>query len=317
MFKQLKKRWDVSGGQLFIILCVFAITGTTTAWLTKVVTHWVGFTPQTSWSWKLLLRVGMLVIGYQLILLTVAFIFGQFAFFWKFEKKMLRWFMGKRSAVSDQLSAVSHQHTITSVKISIPQMSNLKSIHLAIFASGAGSNAQKIIDHFRHHTYIKVSLIVSNKPGAGVLQIASKEQIETLVIEKEQFFRGNAYVDELKAAHIDWVILAGFLWKVPASLIQAYPDKIINIHPALLPKYGGKGMYGHFVHEAVIAAREKESGITIHYVDEHFDHGKTIFQAICSIDETDTPLTVAGKVQVLEHAHYPAVIEKLVTENQA
>lgn len=329
MLKRLQQKWNVKGGQLFIILCVFAITGTTTAWLTKVIIGWVGFTEQTYWLWKLLLRLGMLVIGYQLILLSVAFLLGQFAFFWKFEQRMLSWLTGKRlvgkqSAVSIQPlessnrhSAISQQDTITTAKISNLQMSNLKSVHLAIFASGTGSNAQKIIDSFRNHPLIKVSLVVSNKPDAGVLQIAQKEQINTLIINKEQFFRGNAYADELKAAQIDWVILAGFLWKVPIALIQAFPDRIINIHPALLPKYGGKGMYGHFVHEAVLAAGEKESGITIHYVDEHFDHGNTIFQAVCVLDENDTPLTIAKKVQVLEHAHYPEVIERLVTASQA
>lgn len=184
--------------------------------------------------------------------------------------------------------------------------------NLAIFASGAGSNAQKIIDHFRDHPQIHISLIVTNKPGAGVLQIATTEQIKTIVIDKEKFFRGDGYVPELKAAGIDWVILAGFLWKIPETLINAFPNKIVNIHPALLPKYGGKGMYGHFVHEAVIAAGEQESGITIHFVDEHFDHGKHIFQATCPIDSSDTPETLAKKVQVLEHLHFPQVIEQLL-----
>ncbi len=184
--------------------------------------------------------------------------------------------------------------------------------NLAIFASGTGSNAQKIIDRFRDHPHIHVSLIVSNKPQAGVLEIAGREKIETLLIDKEKFFRGNGYADELKAAGINWIILAGFLWKIPEKLIAAFPDRIINIHPALLPKYGGKGMYGHFVHEAVIAAGEKESGITIHFVDEHFDHGAPIFQEKCSIDETDTPATLAAKVQALEHRHFPEVVEKLV-----
>lgn len=184
--------------------------------------------------------------------------------------------------------------------------------NLAIFASGTGSNAQKIIDRFRNHPHIHISLIVSNKPQAGVLQIAEKEKIDTLIINKEQFFRGDGYVAELKTAGIDWIILAGFLWKIPEQLIAAFPNRIINIHPALLPKYGGKGMYGHFVHEAVIAAGEKESGITIHFVDEHFDHGTHIFQERCGIDATDTPETLAGKIQVLEHRYFPKVIEKLV-----
>lgn len=185
---------------------------------------------------------------------------------------------------------------------------------IAIFASGAGSNAQKIIDHFRNHPSIRVSLIVCNKPGAGVLSIAEKEGIPYILIEKENFFRGNAYVEELKEAGINFIVLAGFLWKIPTKLIEAFPHRIINIHPALLPKYGGKGMYGAFVHEAVIAAGDKESGITVHYVDEEYDHGNTILQVSCVIDEHDTAASVAEKVHALEHAHFPKIIEKVIAK---
>ncbi len=188
-------------------------------------------------------------------------------------------------------------------------------VHIAIFASGTGSNALKIIDHFRNHSSISIALVASNKPGAGVLDIAERKNIPSLIIEKERFFRGDGYVSELKRRNIQWIILAGFLWKIPTSLIQAFPGKIINIHPALLPKYGGKGMYGHFVHEAVIEAKEKESGITIHYVDEEFDHGKHILQLTCPVEDTDTPETLAKKIQVLEHKHYPEVIARLINEN--
>ena len=152
---------------------------------------------------------------------------------------------------------------------------------IAIFASGAGSNARKIIEHFSQHPKIRVDLIVCNKPTAGVLNIADEHGIPTLILDKEQFFRGNAYVDEFKVDDIEFIVLAGFLWKVPDALVHAYPGKIVNIHPALLPKYGGKGMYGNFVHEAVIANKENESGISIHLVDEVYDHGKIIFQATC------------------------------------
>lgn len=181
---------------------------------------------------------------------------------------------------------------------------------IAIFASGAGSNAGRIIDHFRHHSSISVSLIVCNKPGAGVLTIAKKEQIPTLLIEKEKFFQGNAYVDELRERKIDILVLAGFLWKIPAALVAAYRGRIINIHPSLLPKYGGKGMYGRHVHEAVIAAKDKESGITIHFVDELYDHGQAIFQISVEVDPSDTPETLAQKVHLLEHAHFPRIIEE-------
>lgn len=184
---------------------------------------------------------------------------------------------------------------------------------VAIFASGAGSNAARIIERFRHHSSIKISLIVCNKPDAGVLEIAAKEHIPALIIEKDRFFRGDAYVGELQRQNISFIVLAGFLWKVPSTLIQAYSGRIINIHPALLPKYGGKGFYGRLVHEAVIAAKEKESGITIHYVDELYDHGQVIFQASCMIEPADTPETLAKKIHWLEHEHFPRVIEELLT----
>lgn len=183
---------------------------------------------------------------------------------------------------------------------------------IAIFASGAGSNAARIIDHFRSHTDIKISLIVCNKPGAGVLDIAQKEGIPTLVIEKESFFRGSAYLGELREKGVDFIVLAGFLWKIPQTLVKAYPGRIINIHPALLPKYGGKGMYGRFVHEAVIAAADKETGITIHYVDEQYDHGQPIFQARVVVEPGDTPETLAQKVHFLEYEHFPKIIEQVV-----
>ena len=189
---------------------------------------------------------------------------------------------------------------------------------IAIFSSGTGSNAKKIIDHLlaqkeKNISTPIVSLIVCNKPLAGVLKIAEEKNIPVLLIEKEKFFSGNAYVDEIKAAKIDFIVLAGFLWKIPGALIKAFHRKMINIHPALLPKYGGKGMYGSFVHEAVITNKEKESGITIHYIDEIYDHGQIILQATCQVSEDDTPETLAKKVQMLEHRHFPAAVSLLAT----
>lgn len=184
---------------------------------------------------------------------------------------------------------------------------------IAIFASGKGSNAEKIIEYFRYSPAISIALIVSNKPGAGVFTIAETNNIPVLLLEKEKFLKGNGFVDELKASGINFIVLAGFLWKLPVALIRAYPDKIINIHPALLPKYGGKGYYGRHVHEAVLKNKEEETGITIHYVDELYDHGKIIFSAKCPILENDDPDSLAKRVLKLEHAHYPRVIEKLLT----
>ena len=159
---------------------------------------------------------------------------------------------------------------------------------------------------------MKIALIVCNKKKAGVLQIAEKENIPFLVIEKEKFFSGNGYLDELASGKIGFIVLAGFLWKIPEALIRAFPKRIINIHPALLPGHGGQGMYGKHVHEAVISAREKQSGITIHYVDEHYDNGDIILQVKCAVLDKDTPESLAQRIHELEYANYPLVIEDLV-----
>ncbi len=185
-------------------------------------------------------------------------------------------------------------------------------INLAIFASGTGSNAQKIIEHFKNHPVVQVTLVVSNNSRAGVLDIARNSGIETLILDKQRFRNGDGYVGLLKEKRISFIVLAGFLWKVPDTLLDAYPGKIVNIHPALLPKYGGKGMYGKFVHEAVLAAGETESGITIHYVDGLYDHGRIIFQESCSIDQGDDPDSLAMKVHRLEHLHFAPVLEKIL-----
>src|SRR5687768_12410569 len=184
---------------------------------------------------------------------------------------------------------------------------------IAIFASGAGSNAARIIDYFRKHEKTGITLIVCNNPSAGVIEIAAQEKIPVLIVEKEQFFRGDAYVPFLKSKNIDFIVLAGFLWKIPAAILSAYPNSIINIHPALLPNYGGKGMFGMNVHAAVLKAGDKESGITIHYVDEHYDNGDIIFQDKCPVLPSDTPETLAGKVHKLEHEHFPRVIDQVVS----
>ncbi len=192
---------------------------------------------------------------------------------------------------------------------------------IAIFASGTGSNAQKIIDFFtspltslQKSRRTKVVLIVSNNANAGVLKIAEKEKISSLIIERKKFYE-DGYLSELKKYKIDLIVLAGFLWKIPLILIRSYQNKIINIHPALLPKFGGKGMYGNKVHEAVINSKEKESGISIHYVDELYDHGTIIFQAKCKIDEDDTPNLLAQKIHALEHKYYPLIIEKCLNHD--
>ncbi len=288
MLRGLQRKWGVNNRQFWIIFLAFALTGTTTAMITRYVTTWLGMTAETFWAWKVLLRLAMLLVGYQGILLLYGALLGQWSFFWKYEKKLL-------------------------TKLKILSETPSKITRLAIFASGAGSNAAKIIAHFEQHPTIKIALIVCNKPGAGVLTIASNNQIPVLMIEKDPFLKGDAYTAELAANTIDFIVLAGFLWKIPAALIEAYPNKMVNIHPALLPKYGGKGMYGAKVHEAVIAAGEKESGITIHWVNEHYDEGGIIFQAACSIDPLDTADSLANKIHALEHLHFPMQLERLLT----
>ena len=223
---------------------------------------------------------------WPLCVLMVSIPLGQFTFFKKYLLKILGRFSGKKNSSKESQQA----------------------LNVAIFASGTGSNAKKIIDYFAGSP-VKIILIVCNNPTAAVLNIAAENNIASLIIEKEKFLNGDAYLPELKKYGINFIVLAGFLWKLPSSLVNAFPKKIINIHPALLPKYGGKGMYGHFVHEAVIAHKEKQSGISIHYADDLYDHGEIIFQATCEITDADTVETLTNKIRLLEHMHYPAVLE--------
>ena len=196
---------------------------------------------------------------------------------------------------------------------------------IALFASGSGSNAEKIAQHFADNSAVEISLIVSNNPKAGVIERArrgfdrrgyeSAVHIPVLLIDRTTFYNTNRIGQLLLNQKIDLIVLAGFMWLMPGDLVRAFPNKIINIHPALLPKFGGKGMYGHFVHEAVVAAGETESGITIHYVNERYDEGQIIFQAHCAVSPTDTPDDVARKVQELEHTHYPRVVAEVLIMN--
>jgi phosphoribosylglycinamide formyltransferase-1 len=186
---------------------------------------------------------------------------------------------------------------------------------IAVFASGSGSNAEQLIRHFKEQAADvgEVALIVCNKPDAYVLERAKKWNVPFLLIDRELLYeRTDELIAMLKQHEIDFIVLAGFLWLIPPALIEAYPQRIVNIHPALLPRYGGKGMYGMHVHRAVIANREKESGITIHYVNEHYDEGQHIFQARLPIAEGTTPEQLAEQIHALEHRHYPQVVEALL-----
>lgn len=287
MFQRLQRKWKVSGVQFWMIFSTFAVTGTVTAWLSRSITLWLQIDKFTAQWW--LLKILVLFFGYQIFLLCFGFCFGQFSFFWKYERKLLE-------------------------KIKILKKGPAK---LVIFASGSGSNAEKLIAHFHAESYngprAKVMLMVCNNPAAGVMKIAKERNIPTLLIDKNRFYNGDSYLPAFRDA--DLLILAGFLWKVPDSLVSIFKNKIVNIHPALLPKYGGKGKYGIHVHEAVIAADEKESGITIHLVDEQYDHGTILFQTKCSVDVNDTPLTLQKKILQLEHLHYPLVIENMIAKS--
>jgi len=183
---------------------------------------------------------------------------------------------------------------------------------IAIFASGRGSNARKIIEYFQDKADVSVALVISNKPDAPVLELASTHQISSLVLHKSSFYHNDDLLKELRAFEVDFIVLAGFLWLIPEYLVKAFPKRIINIHPALLPSYGGKGMYGMNVHRAVQKAQEQHSGITIHYVNENYDEGNILFQARCKVTEQDSPEDIARKVQALEHQYFPPIIEAVL-----
>ncbi len=184
---------------------------------------------------------------------------------------------------------------------------------IAIFISGSGSNAERIIAHFQNHQSIQVVMVLSNNAEAQGLQRAARLNIPTQVFNKIQFRESDEVIQILKTAGVTHVVLAGFLWLMPPNFIETFPHRIINIHPALLPKFGGKGMYGMRVHEAVKAAGETETGITIHEVDARYDEGKILSQQKCAIEKADTPAQIALKVQQLEHQYSPAIIEKWIT----
>ncbi|WP_128547981.1 phosphoribosylglycinamide formyltransferase [Larkinella soli] len=185
---------------------------------------------------------------------------------------------------------------------------------IALFASGSGSNAEKIAEYFADRPEVEISLILTNNPKAGVIERARRLHIPVLVFDRTTFYGSERIVRLLRKQEIDLVVLAGFMWLIPEALVRAFPNRMLNIHPALLPKYGGKGMYGHFVHEAVVSAGEAESGITIHFVNERYDEGAVVFQTACPLDPTDTPEDVARKVQVLEHRYFPEIVEKVLNQ---
>ncbi len=202
------------------------------------------------------------------------------------------------------MGAVNRKHIINPSK-------NVKK-RIAIFASGSGSNAQKIMEYFKYNDQVEVAIVLSNNPDAYVLQRADNFEVPTHTFDKHAFYKTDEIINLLDKLHIDLVVLAGFLWLIPERLLHKYPNKIINIHPALLPAYGGKGMYGDRVHQAVLDSGDEESGITIHFVNEHFDEGEAIYQARFRIEPSDSLEVIKFKGQQLEHLHYPKIIENLL-----
>lgn len=187
---------------------------------------------------------------------------------------------------------------------------------IVVFASGSGSNAENIIKFFNHTKTAKVTKVLCNNERAKVFDRCKRLNVDSLLFNRKDFIFTNVILDILKK-NADFIILAGFLWKIPTKIIEAFPDKIINIHPALLPKYGGKGMYGMNVHKAVADNKETETGITIHYVNENYDEGAIIFQAKTSLNNDDTPETIAGKIHLLEQQYFPKVIEEVILSDNA
>lgn len=184
--------------------------------------------------------------------------------------------------------------------------------NIALFASGSGTNVENIASFFHGASNVSICCILCNNPHAFVIERAKKLGIPCHLVSRDDLYNSTVAADLLMDYQVDWIVLAGFLWKIPSNLIAHYPHRIINIHPALLPKYGGKGMYGDRVHQAVIDAGEKESGITIHYVDEQYDEGAIIFQAKCTVERGDSIITLRDKIHQLEHDHYPRIIQSLI-----
>ncbi len=303
MFEKLKHKWKVNGINLLLIITTFALGGSLCGYAGRKILLLTNLEKGVLWF---VLYIVVVTLLWPLCVLLISIPLGQFTFFKKYIIKIGKKMSGRSNVNKNRL----------------------RTSRIAVFASGAGSNTEQIIKAASspslplkekgeakieaNKAAYEVALIVCNKPGAGVLQIAELAGIPSLLVDRERFFNGDNYLPELKKNNIDFIVLAGFLWKMPTALINAYPRKILNIHPALLPKYGGKGMYGQSVHEAVIASGENESGITIHFVDELYDHGEIIFQAKCEVAPNDTAQTLAHKIHVLEHANYPHIIASVV-----
>lgn len=285
----------MSAGRLFLILLTFAVGGSLCGYLGRKLLAMVFDGRGVLWVVVYVLLVTLL---WPLCVIVVSIFTGQFNFFRAYLAKMGRRISGQKKA------DVGH-------------------FNIAIFASGTGSNAEQIIGQLPQLVPTKVrkpvfKIIISDNPAAKVLDLAGRNKIPSAVIQLKGLndaATGDMYRDLLEPLEIDLIILAGYLKKIPAAVVARYPDRIVNIHPALLPAYGGKGMYGANVHRAVIAANESFSGISIHLVDEIYDNGKILLQEKVSVDKTDTPESLAKKVLALEHKYYPQVIAEIINQS--
>lgn len=281
MFNRLKARWKVNSWSLLLILTTFALGGSTCARLAK----WLlptdhSFSPVAWW----LLYLVLVTLLWPVCVLVYSIPLGQFRFFRNYLQRISARMFGKRNLPSD----------------SIPR--------LAAFASGTGTNVEKLIESEHNNTAFTLALVVTNKSSAPVVKLAENHKIPVLVLEKKDLENPDRLLQVLSEQKIDAIVLAGYLKKIHLELIDAYPDRIFNIHPSLLPKYGGKGMYGKLVHEAVIKASEALSGITIHLVNEEYDQGRILFQEEIALSANETPESLSKKIQQLEHKNYAAEI---------
>jgi len=292
MLNNLQKKWGVNGLNMALIITTFALGGSACArvagWLLKATEL------EKNFLWWVI-YIFLVTLLWPVCVIIISFPLGQFNFFRNYLFRIWSKISGK-SIKKDKKLAVFNE----------------KTIKLAVFASGKGTNAENIISYFIANQRAFVSIIFTDNPLAGVIEIGKKYNIPTVILTKEDRLNYESCLHTLHENQIDFIILAGYLKKIPVVLINNYPEKIINIHPALLPDYGGKGMYGMNVHKAIVENKEKKTGITIHLVDEIYDHGKIIFQETCVVEPNDTPESLAKKIHELEYACFPKVIDSFI-----
>jgi formyltetrahydrofolate-dependent phosphoribosylglycinamide formyltransferase len=285
MLKKLQQRWKVNSWNLLLIITTFAMGGSACAYLSRVFLEYAGINKNGLGA---LLYITLITLLWPICVLIISIPLGQFSFFKSYLHRVWMKLTGK-----------SKKKVSSAFKI-------------AIFASGKGTNANNIISYFENITNIEIGLVITNNPSSGVINIAKAQSIPCHVLVDNEWQNGKELCKLLEKEQIQLIVLAGYLKKIPNDLIKKFNGKIINIHPALLPKYGGKGMYGSNVHRAVIAANEKQSGITIHFVDEVYDNGEIIFQQSCNILPSDSAESLAQKIHQLEHVFFPKVIHEVI-----